>query len=169
MTTQQLTPAVPGLFGQVSQLQFLADYLPEPKRGPFLGRLKSYSSLGATQRQVMAEYIFDQLALVGKQEEANKAWAKAQAEGARLPVVEQTASIARLQVMRAEAALKAASKINKLHKLVTALAQLAAKADCASVDELVQLSNEQLAIYVGQLANDDYATLAPFLSLPKRG
>lgn len=167
--TMQLALTAPNLGAQVAQLTTMADFLPEAKGKPFVGRLKSYSSLGATQRQAMVEYLFEQLTLAGKLKEAQQAWDRSQAEGVMPPSIEQTASVARNKVQRAEAAIKAATKLNKLHKIIMALAQLASAADVSSIDELVQLIDDELVSYVDKLHNDDYAVIAPFLSLPKRG
>ena len=165
---KQIANVEAGLGQQIRQLTFMADYLPEAKRGPFLGRLRSFSSLGATQRQAMVDYLVEALTASGKLAEALSAWDRSQAEGSHTPLVEQTAQIARDKVVAATAALKAANKINKLSKLILALARLAAIADCETIDELVTLSNAELTGLVGQLGSDDYAALAPFLSLPKR-
>lgn len=166
---KQIANVEAGLSAQLKQLTVMAGHLPDAQRGPYLGRLKSYSSMGLSQRQRLVEYLFEQLSAAGTLDAARKAWDLAQAEGSHTPSVVQTAQIARDKVAAATATLKAANKINKLSKLILALARLAAIADCDTTDELVTLSNAELSQLVGQLSNDDYAVIAPFLSLPKRG
>lgn len=166
---KQLVSAEAGLSAQLKQLTVMAGHLPDAKKGPFIGRLRSYSSLGATQRQMLVDYLFQQLEAAGTLDIAGKAWDHAQATGVNAPVVMQTAQIARDKVMATTAAIKAANKANKLQRIILALAALAAQADVETIDEIVSISNDELARLVGQLSNDDYAALAPFLSLPKRG
>ena len=152
----------------VQQLTHMAGYLLEAKRGPFLGRLRSYSSLGATQRQAMVDYVIEALSASGKLAEAQAAWDRSQAEGASLPKVEQTAAVVRAKLAQASQAIRVANKLHKLNSLITALSQLAAVADVDSIDELALMPADQLANMTNQLSNADYSIIAPFLSLSKR-
>lgn len=153
----------------VAQLTHMSGFLPEAKRGPFLGRLRSYASIGATQRQNMAEYVIEALSASGKLAEAQAAWDRSQAEGENIPHVDQTAMLVRNKLAQASSALRAANKLHKLNSLIAALAQLAVVADVDSIDELALLPADQISALVSQLSNADYAILAPYLSLAKRG
>lgn len=166
--TTQMTLQATTLGDQIAQLTTFASFLPDGKRGPFLGRLKSYASIGTTQRQAMAEYCINELAAMGELDKAKAYWEKSQAEGTRLVSVEQTAHAARHAVGVATMRLKAATKRNKLDKLILALVQLAQHADVESIDELIGYNEDRMALLASNLHNDDYAVIAPFLSLPKR-
>ena len=153
----------------VAQLTHMAGYLPDAKRGPFLGRLRSFSSIGATQRQSMVDYLLEALSASGLMAEAQAAWDRSQAEGLRFPAVDQTASLVRTKLAQASQAIRAANKLNKLNSLIAALAQLASIADVNSIDELALMPADQLTNLASQLSNADYSIIAPYLSLPKRG
>lgn len=168
MTTQMTFQAIT-LGDQIAQLTTFASFLPDGKRGPFLGRLRSYASIGATQRQNMADYVIEALSASGKLAEAQAAWDRSQAEGLRLPAVDQTASLVRTKLAQASQAIRAANKLNKLNSLIAALAQLSALADVDSIDQLALLPADQLTNLASQLSNADYSIIAPYLSLPKRG